>query len=335
MRAVQFLGNKQFRISEVEMPQISSDELLLKVKYTGICGSDIHVYQGHMAKRNYPLIMGHEFSGEVIEAGKDAAGMFQAGDRVTVNPLVYCGKCHNCRSGIRHLCTERTFTGYTSDGGFAEYVKISAHQAYKLPEHVPLDVAAMTEPYAVGVHAINISGLNLGDNVIILGGGTIGLVIALAARSAGAGQIAISEVSEYRLEAIRRLGFTAIDSKTTNVKEAVMEMTDGIGADVAFDAAGAPVTAEQVTQVLRFRGTAVIAGLYAHPPKVDLNDLNFRELVLKGTTVYSDRDFKHAIQSMPVESLQKMISHRLPLEEVQNGFETASAAEAMKVLIAP
>jgi threonine dehydrogenase-like Zn-dependent dehydrogenase len=192
----------------------------------------------------------------------------------------------------------------------------------------------MVEPYAVGVHAVNVANIQLGDHVAILGGGTIGMMIALAARAAGAGQIVMSEISDYRLDQIQKLGFIPIDSKVSDVKEEVFKLTGGAGTDIVFDAAGVPATAALMTQLLRSKGTAVIAGLYAHAPQVDLNDLNFRELVIRGTTVYTDQDFRFALQSLPVEELLQLVSHRLPIAEGEEGFRlSAGAKEAMKVLI--
>ncbi|WP_102344747.1 zinc-dependent alcohol dehydrogenase [Bacillus sp. Marseille-P3661] len=334
MKALLLTDKKKLELSECEIPKINDDEVLIKVKYTGICGSDIHTYHGQNPNIRYPRIMGHETSGEIVEIGHGSTSNIQVGDRVTVFPLHACGQCILCKKGSEHLCRNRTFAGMTKDGAFAEYVKVHHSLVYKIEDQTPFDVAAMIEPYAVGVHAINRSNLTMGDKVVILGGGPIGLMIALAAKQAGAGLIAISEVSDYRLKKIRELGFIAIDGRETDLKEEVLNLTEGIGADIVFEAAGVPITSEQMTKVLRPEGTAVIAGLYSQFPRVDSNDVNFRELTIKGTTVYTREEFKYAIQSLPIEQLKALISHRLRIEHAAEGFQLSeSASESMKILV--
>jgi 2-desacetyl-2-hydroxyethyl bacteriochlorophyllide A dehydrogenase len=336
MKALQLIGPRQFRLTNLEKPEIDPDEVLIKVSYAGICGSDLHTFHGENKRIKYPAILGHEMSGEIVEIGAACPERFQVGDKVTINPFVPCETCPTCRSGNRHLCGNRFFYGMTKNGGFAEYMKVRWINLHRIDESVPIDVAAMSEPYAVGVHAVNRSGLKLGDKVIIIGGGPIGMMTALAARTAGAGLIAISEVSEYRLARIEELGFIAIDGREGHLREKVLEMTDGIGADIVFEAAGAQATSLQMTQILRARGTAVIVALYSRTPQVDLNDVNFRELTIKGTVVYTEEDFKHAVQTLPVEALKKLISHRLPLEAAEDAFHAAGQAEdAMKILLTP
>lgn len=334
MKALHLLGPRKFHLVELEKPHIDSDEVLIKVAYAGICGSDLHTFHGQNGRIKYPAILGHEMSGEIVETGAQCLA-FKVGDRVTINPFVACQTCHTCQSGNQHLCGNRFFYGMTKAGGFAEFMKVKAQHLHKIEDAVPLDVAAMTEPYAVGVHAVNRSGLNIGDKVVILGGGPIGLMTALAARNAGAGLVAISEISDYRLQQIRELGFMAIDAKNVDLKQKVMELTDGIGADVVFDAAGASSTSRQMTQILKTKGTAIIVGLYSGTPQVDLNDVNFRELSIKGTVVYTERDFKYAVQTLPVEDLKKLISHRMPLEAAEKAFHFAEQAHAMKILLTP
>jgi (R,R)-butanediol dehydrogenase / meso-butanediol dehydrogenase / diacetyl reductase len=334
MKALLLTDKQTLEVAEREIPFITEDEVLLKVKYTGICGSDIHTFHGQNPNIKYPRIMGHETSGEVVEVGNSSASKFKKGDRVTVFPILPCGECVLCKKGSEHLCHHRTFMGMTTDGAFAEYVKVDSNQVNKIGDHVPFDVASMIEPYAVGIHAIKRSNLTMGDKVIILGGGTIGLMIALAAKQAGAGLIAISEVSDYRLKQIQDLGFIAIDGRKTDLKEEVLNITEDIGADIVFEAAGVPITSEQMTKVLRPEGTAVIVGLYSHSPKVDSNDVNFRELTIKGTSVYTREEFRYAIQSLPIEQIKQLISHRLPIEKALEGFQLSeSASESMKILV--
>jgi 2-desacetyl-2-hydroxyethyl bacteriochlorophyllide A dehydrogenase len=321
---------------EKPVPVPQKDELLIKIAYAGICGSDIHIRHGKNPRVQYPIVMGHEFSGEIVKVGAEVTG-WQVGDQVVANPLISCNICDACTRGHWHVCKKLGLTGIDVDGAFAEYVTIRSSQAMKVPEGVPLDIAALAEPLAVGVHAVDRGGVRLGNNVAILGGGTIGLMVALAAKIVGARRIIIIEVSDYRLSMIKQMGFTAIDAKNSNVRQEVLEYTGGNGADVVFEAAAAPATSAQMTGLLRIRGTAVMVGVHRQLVGIDMQDVNLRELTILGSRVYEAANFVTAVELLPsIVELGKVATHRLRLEEIDAAFAAAeSGQDSLKVLLHP
>ncbi|WP_080872553.1 zinc-dependent alcohol dehydrogenase [Oceanobacillus timonensis] len=334
MKALHLIRNETFVLKETPVPQIVEDEMLIKVAYTGICGSDLSIRAGKNPRVTYPLIMGHELSGEVVEMGSACTGEIRLGDAVTVNPLLSCGQCELCMQGWTHLCRNFGLYGIDVDGAFADYIKVKGRHVHKVPDEVSLDTAALTEPFAVGIHAVERSHLTIGDKVFVLGGGPIGLMVALAARAAGAELVAVSEMSDDRLHIIRELGFIAIDAKKYRLLDKVHDLTNGMGADIVFDAAAVKKTSAQMTSILRTRGTAVIVGLQREPVPVDLGDVNLRELKVLGTMVYTNKSFRTAVKRLPeTKELQKLISHKLPLEKFEEGFSSAISKNGMKILL--
>ncbi len=336
IKAVSLVEPLKLQIIEKPVPVPQKDELLIKVAYAGICGSDVHIRHGKNPRVQYPLVMGHEFSGEIAKVGEKVTG-WQVGDRIVANPLISCGICDACTRGHWHVCKKLGLTGIDIDGAFAEYVTIRSSQAIKIPAGVPLDIAALAEPLAVGVHAVERGRVRLGDNVAILGGGPIGLMVALAAKIAGARRIMIIEVSDFRLSMIKQLGFTAIDAKNGDARQAVLEYTGGNGADVVFEAAAAPATSAQMTEILRIRGTAVMVGVHRQLVGIDMQDVNLRELTILGTRVYESANFVTAVELLPaIAELGAVATHRLRLDEIDAAFAAAeSGRDSLKVLLHP
>ncbi|MGI6225657.1 MAG: zinc-dependent alcohol dehydrogenase [Peptococcales bacterium] len=336
MKAVKITSPGKLELVNEAMPVIKENEALVKVSFGGICGSDLHIYHGKHERAKYPVIMCHEFSGEIVTLGEDVKGSWAIGDKVAVNPLIWCGICDPCTQGNTHVCNKLGLIGIDIDGAFAQYVKVKESQMVRLPDGLDMDTAALAEPLAVGVHAVVRSNLKVGDKVVILGGGPIGLMLAFAAQAAGAGLIAISEISEFRLKKAEELGFKTINARE-KVKEKVMSMTNGIGADIVFEAAAAPITTEQMTGLLRTRGTAMIVGVHRQLVGTDLRDVNLRELNIRGTRVYTQRDFETAVNLLPkLKDITNVITHRIPLEECEFGFQAAVAGkDSLKVLIKP
>lgn len=337
MKALKITAPGKLEMENVPLPEIDPGEVLLRVGFGGICGSDVHIYHGKNPRVKYPLVMGHEMSGEITDVGARCGQSWKAGDRVVVYPLISCGACDPCRRGNLHVCERLGLIGIDTDGAFAEYVKARPSQLVRIPEGMGLDMAALAEPFAVGVHAVNRSGIKVGDRVVVLGGGPIGLMVALAARAAGAGMVAVGEVSRFRLEKAAKMGFETINPMNQNIREKVLEMTGGTGADVVFEAAAAAPTSAQMTGLLRTRGTAVIVGVHRQPVNVDLQDVNLRELYILGTRVYTDSDFKAAVNLMPrIRELEEVVTHRIPLGAAREGFDAMiSAGESLKILLEP
>ena len=337
MKALKIPAPGKLEMQTVPLPDTRPGEILLRVGYGGICGSDVHIYHGKNPRVKYPLVMGHEMSGWVADVGGECGPDWKAGDQVAVNPLLWCGACDPCRRGYTHVCQKLGLIGIDTDGAFAEYVKVRPSQLIRVPEGMGLDAAALAEPLAVGVHAVNCSGAQAGDRGVVLGGGPIGLMVALAARAAGAEMVAVGEVSPFRLGKAGKMGFKTLDPQNGSVKEQVLDITRGAGADVVFEAAAAAATSAQMTGLLRTRGTAVVVGVHRQLAQVDLQDVNLRELHILGSRVYTPNDFKTAVSLMPqLSELREVITHRLPLEAAQSGFDAAMASgESLKVLLKP
>ncbi|KJS80736.1 MAG: hypothetical protein JM58_18370 [Peptococcaceae bacterium BICA1-8] len=337
MKTLQLVEPEHFKIVQMEVPQLSKDEILIKVHYVGICGSDIHIFHGKNPRVKYPIILGHEFFGEIAEISKNTCTELKVGDLVTVNPVISCGTCEPCQNNRRNVCRKFGLYGIDIDGGFSEYMKVGINHVIKLPAGLTSDLSALAEPFAVGVHAVNRSGIKVGSKVLILGGGPIGLIVAFAAKAAGAGLIIISEVVDYRLEIAKSIGFTTIDSKTTDLRKVVNELTDSNGMDIVFEAAAASGTSLNMTSYLKPSGTAVMVGLHREPVLADFRDVNLREINIIGTMLYSEEDFKAAVKMLSqIENLNKLISHRFSLEEYNEAFKTIMQDKAaMKVLVTP
>lgn len=336
MRAGRYLGEKMIEVEELEVPTLHEGEVLLQVSYAGICGTDMMIYYGKHPRAKAPLVMGHEFSGVIVSMNGDIP--FQLGERVVVEPTLHCGNCDACLAGQTQVCRTLRLIGIDYHGGFAEYVKVPFQRLHRIPKELSDSHAAVTEPLAVAVHTVRRSNLKVGDNAVILGGGPIGLLIGLVAREAGAGQIIVSDISPYRLEKARELGFTVVDAKKENVCEVVATLTNKVGADVVFEVAGTQVTAKQMIETIRTQGQIVVVSLFKQPPSVDLAAMHFREISLMTTRCYSRADFQTAIQFMANGRIDvsPIISHELSLEQIAEGFILMeNPDDSLKVLIKP
>jgi (R,R)-butanediol dehydrogenase / meso-butanediol dehydrogenase / diacetyl reductase len=337
MKSAVWHGPHDVRFGDVGMPSPEEGEVLIKVSHAGICGSDLSIYRGKHWRAKPPLIMGHEFSGSIAEVGSSEPG-FRPGDPVVVEPLLPCGECYMCQSGAYHACKNLKLIGIDVDGAFAEYVKAPAHRVYKVPEAVSPAQAALVEPTAVAVHAVKRSRLKLGDKAVVLGAGPIGLLVAQVARVVTSRPVEVVEIGDWRLERARELGFDPIDAKVVDPQKEVLERTEGRGADVLFDAAGAASTAMQQPMLTRIHGQVVMVAMPKEPLPVDLTAFALREIELIGVKVYDRSDYDAAISLVADRrvNVEALISHVLPLEQAQEGLELAlQASEAMKVLIKP
>lgn len=294
MQSIQYRGAKEVVVGERSRPEAGSGEVLIKVAYAGVCGSDMIIYQGVHPRAKAPLIMGHEFSG-VVEKGN---GAFPEGMPVTVYPLLSCGCCDPCRNGYPHVCNTLRLIGIDCDGGMAEYVKVPANTVHPLPVDFPLKLGAFVEPVAVGVHAVSRSGYKPGDTAVVYGAGPIGFCVASSLRYFGASQILVVETNPHRLDVARQLGFTVIDPTREDIRAKILEYTHEHNADLAFDCAAHPSVQGSILDILRVQGTGIVVGSYKKPAEVDLLKIEFKELTLIGTRVYTPRDFGIAIQML-------------------------------------
>jgi 2-desacetyl-2-hydroxyethyl bacteriochlorophyllide A dehydrogenase len=336
MKAGLYISEKNIEVGSMEKPTLNQGEALIKVSAAGICGTDMMIYFGKHPRAKAPLAMGHEFSGVIEEINGES--IFKIGDRIVVEPTISCGKCDACLSGNSHVCKTLGLIGIDFHGGFAEYVAVPLHRLHKIPDTLSDDHAALAEPVAVGIHTVRRSNMKVGDTVVVLGAGPIGLLIALTAKIAGADKIYISDISPYRLGKAEELGFIALNGNEVDVVKEVLEETNGVGADIVFEVAGNNLTANQMIHACRTQGQIVVVSVYKQPPTIDLAAMHFRELSLTTTRCYSHSDFATAISMMASGQIDvtPFISHQLSLDEIEKGFQLMmNPDESLKILIQP
>ncbi len=333
MRAMFYEGARSFRAGAAPVPVPGPGEALLRVRRVGICGTDLHIFQGHLDHR-VPRggILGHETVAEVVEAA--AASGFRTGDRVIVEPLEFCGRCRACTMGAPYLCYSLKVLGVDLPGGLQQYWAVPAARLLRVPDALPDDHAALLEPLAVATHDVRRAEVKPGDAVLVFGGGPIGALIAMVCRHRGA-RVAVAEVNRFRLEMLRGLGLTTVGPDADVVKWA-NEWTGGEGVDVAFEVTGNPAAVRPVTDVVRVLGTVSIVAIHAEPVPVNLYQMFARELVMHGSRLYAREDWEEAIRLAAAGSvtLAPLVSRKIPLESLAEGMELAlGGGPVMKVLI--
>lgn len=320
-------------VRDVARPEVGPDEALVRVGFAGICGTDLHLWKGEHPTAVVPVVPGHEFAGTLAAA----CGALPAGTPVVVYPLLTCQTCRACREGLSHVCENLRVLGVHQDGAFAEYVKVPAANLLPLPAGLALRDAALIEPVAVAVHVVSRSPLRVGDTVLVIGAGPIGLLVGLVARLQGAAQVCISEVNPHRLRLAKDLGFVAIDSAAADVAREVRGMTDGAGADVVFETAGVPPAAAQMVKAVRGRGTIVLVGIHGAPAPLDLTGCVLSELTLIGSRVYTRVDYARAVRLVASGQVKGdgLVTGVLELAEIPRGFASlmTPGSPEVKVLV--
>jgi 2-desacetyl-2-hydroxyethyl bacteriochlorophyllide A dehydrogenase len=308
--------------------------VLIKVAYAGICGSDLAIVAGKHPRATAPLVMGHEFAGTIAALPPGLETGLQVGDRVTVYPLLWCGECYVCQMGLPHVCRNLRLIGIDRDGAFAEYVLAAADTLFKLPDSLTDREGALVEPLAVCIHGASMSRLQVGDTVVVTGAGPIGLLMALVARAAGAARVVMTEVAPARIKAAQDMGFTVVDAGQPDLVDRVRELTGGRGGDIVFEATGHPSVGPYLLELVRIRGQILQLGIFKEPIPIDLRALNFHEVDLIGSRVYTTEDYHRAISLAAQKKidLSPMISEVLPLSEAVNGFRAAQAGSTLKVI---
>ena len=337
MKASRFLGNKTFAVTDLPTPHAGPGELVLRNQVCGVCGTDVHIYHGEpgSADVNPPVVLGHEYSGEVVEVGEGVTG-FAVGDHVTVDPNIYCGHCAYCQNGKKQLCPSMEAIGVTRDGGFAQYSRIPASQAFKLEPTVPWEAAAMAEPLACCLHGIDLAGIQVGDKVCVVGGGAIGLLMVQLAKLSGASQIVLSEPNEKRRQVGLQLGANAaLDPTRPDAQEAFAQVLDG-GANVVIECVG---NVSAVKSAFQFAGKGATVLLFS-VPKVDatfdlpLFDVYKKELTIKGSFVNPDTHARAValINSGKVD-FDPIITHRFTLDQLPEAIAMQMSDASIKVVV--
>lgn len=324
MKAIVYHGTKDVRYEEVDdIIDIKDNEILIKVCYAGICGSDLNIYQGVHPRAKAPLILGHEFSGYVVKGNQT----FPEGKKVTVRPLISCHCCSACESGNSHVCKNLKLYGIDCAGGMAEYVKVDSSKVHLLPDDLPMDLGAFVEPLAVAVHAVNRVNFKIGDTCVIFGAGTIGLNVASVLKLGGAKQVILVETNPFRVNLAQELGFIVLNPLEVNVLETVFNFTKQIGADIVFDCAAHPLVAIQLTDIVKPQGTIEIVGSYKKPAEIKLLDIEFKELNIIGTRVYTKKDFDTAIELIQKDFPYKKLISIFPPEHALDSFNGLLSGE--------
>src|SRR5688572_17642102 len=280
MKASFYRGKGRFESGSLPMPEPAAGEALLRVRRVGICGTDLHIFQGHLDHRvPHGGIIGHETFADVVSA--PASSGFAEGDRVVVEPVQFCGTCRACRMGATYLCYQLKVLGVDVTGGMQEYWAVPAARLLKLPDSVSDHDAALIEPLAVATHDVARAEVKADDRVVVFGGGPIGTLIALVSRHRGA-RVKVVEINPHRIEMLRRLGLETI-GPDDDVLAVVNDWTDGTGADVAFEVSGSAAAARLVTDVVRVWGTVSIIAIHSEPVPVHLYSMFARELRMHGS----------------------------------------------------
>lgn len=328
-------GKIEFRA--VPVPKPEAGQVLVKIKKIGVCGSDIHVYHGKHPFTKYPVTQGHEVSAQVVALGEDVDGLVP-GQKVTIEPQVFCGKCYPCTHGKYNLCEELKVMGFQTTGTASEYFAVDVSKVTLLPENMTYNEGAMIEPLAVTVHAAKHFKELQGAKVAVLGCGPIGILLAQSCKAMGADQVLITDISDYRLQLAKQCGVDfAVNTKSQNFGEAMVECFGPNKADVIYDCAGNDITMGQAIQYARKGSKIVLVAVYAGMANVDLAVLNDHELDLDTTMMYRHEDYLDAIRFVGEGKIQlkPLMSKHFAFKDYLEAYKyiDANRETTMKVLI--
>nr|WP_275983199.1 alcohol dehydrogenase catalytic domain-containing protein [Propionivibrio soli] len=312
-------------------------EVQIRVRQIGICGSDIHVWHGSHPFTPYPVIQGHEFMGTVEAIGPGVDTPPPLGAKVTALPQIVCGQCNPCRKGRFNICENLRVRGFQADGCGRELYNIPAERLVILPDDFTADQGAFVEPVSVAVHACKRAGDLAGRNVVVLGAGTIGNLIAQVAKARGAAKVLITDVADYRLDVARRCG---VDHAVNTSRESLEDATEAAfgpgGFDLAFEAAGVEASLRSVVKAIEKGGLVLIVGVYGKPPVVDMSIVGEHEIVLAGSMMYWREDWEAAVQLLASSvSIAPLVSRHLPFDEWPDAYRfiDANGPSIMKVMV--
>lgn len=343
MQALLLSEYKHLELTDIPQPEIGPSDLLIRVKACGICGSDVHGFDGSTGRRIPPIVMGHEAAG-VVERTGAAVTRFQPGDRVTFDSTVYCGECFFCLRGQQNLCDNRQVLGVSCNefrryGAFAEYVSVPERILYKIPDNVPFAHAAMIEAISVAVHAVSITPIVLNDAAVVVGTGMIGLLVVQALKLSGCGRVIAIDVDDAKLKAALELGADhVINSQSQNAKAEVLALTQGRGADVAIEAVGATNPIATAIDCVRKGGAVTLVGNVSPTVQIPLQAVVSRQIKLIGSCA-SAGEYPTCLELLSSGAIrvESMITAQSPLTEGARWFERLYSKEPnlMKVILEP
>lgn len=336
MKAAFCTGKETIEVRETEIPKLGPGEVLLRVRACGICGTDLHFYNGALpGVATVPP--GHEFCGEVVEVGEGVSGI-QPGDRVAVEPVKSCRECPYCRTGRYHLCARRVLLGTFLPGGMAQYVCVPSYTLYPLPDELDWEVGALAEPLAVAVHGLHIVDMAIGERVLVMGSGAIGVLSILAARAAGAAEVIATYRHDHQGQAALAVGAHRVvkDSEAVGLEKDEIDL-------VVETVGGAAPTLSQAVGIVRPGGRVSVLGLFTQPAQMNALGLMLKEVKMAGGITYcqpglhSDFETALAILAAHPDTARKIITHRFPLDQTAQAFATAAdkSTGAVKVQVSP
>jgi 2-desacetyl-2-hydroxyethyl bacteriochlorophyllide A dehydrogenase len=340
MKAAVFYGNKKIVTEDRPLRDLKENEVLVRVKAAGICGTDVHIYHGEAgsAEVHPPVILGHEFAG-IVEAVGDAVTLVRVGDHVALDPNMYCGSCLPCRMGRKQNCEHLYALGVNADGGFAEYCISPESQCFVVDSDLDFKVAAMAEPLSCVIHGIDNAAIKAGQSVLVIGGGTIGLLMVQMAKLSGASHVLLSEPIEMRRKIGLEVGADAtIDPLKEDVPERIREILGRDGVDVVIECVGRPFAVEQAFAAAGFRGTIL---LFSVPRTTDtvplpLFDVYKKELNIVGSMINPDT-FQRAVNLLNAKALKvdRLITHSFDVEHLEDAILMQMSSESIKVILEP
>ncbi|RDW89792.1 uncharacterized protein DSM5745_01567 [Aspergillus mulundensis] len=336
VKALRFHGPQDIRVDQIEEPVCGKGQVKLRNTYCGICGSDLHEYTAgpvlipkgahHITKATAPVVMGHEFGGIIEEVGEGVTNL-KPGQKAVVRPTIFDRKCPPCKLGYEYCCDNIGFVGLSGyGGGFAEKIVAPAEHFYPIPDNVAPESIALIEPLAVAWHAVNLSPFKEGDNVLVVGGGPLGLSILQVLKMRGANFTIVAELTETRKKSAKYFGATHIlDPREVDIPQNVRGLTDGIGADVVFDTAGVEKALDGAIGACRVHGTVVNVAVWEKKPQIKVNEMMYHEVKYLGSALYDEQSFRDTIDAISKGLLkpEPMITDKIKLEDVvEKGFKT-------------
>jgi 2-desacetyl-2-hydroxyethyl bacteriochlorophyllide A dehydrogenase len=341
MKGLMINGFKDIELKKnIPIPELSDGEVLIKVKYAGICGSDLHHYHNPKAPiSGKPTIFGHEFVGFVIASAMQCANEYQVGDFVTAIPYSSCNHCDYCMNGRKSLCDEQVFLGVTTNGVYTEYVKVDGHNVFKFDEGVDKKIATLCEPLAVAIYDVKRSGLSAGQSVFISGGGPIGILIGMIAKLSGAANIVFSEININRIQYLRDIGYTVYNPMQCDVVEEAIKSNKSKKFDISFEVSGAQPSYDVSFRVLKKGGRFMPVALTSSPRSISMFDVTRSQVEIIGINLYEEIDFKRALEIINNGKLNgelsSLITDVFSLEKAKEAYLFAGNPEGkhIKVII--
>ncbi|EPL6455586.1 MULTISPECIES: L-threonine 3-dehydrogenase [Providencia] len=324
-------------MTDVPKPELGHNDVMIKIRKTAICGTDVHIYNWDEWSQKtipVPMVVGHEYIGEIVAIGQEVKG-FKIGDRVSGEGHITCGHCRNCRGGRTHLCRNTIGVGVNREGCFAEYLVIPAFNAFKIPDNIPDEIAAIFDPFGNAVHTALSFDL-VGEDVLVSGAGPIGIMAAAVCRHVGARHVVITDVNDYRLELAKKMGVSrAVNVSRENLKDVMNELGMKEGFDVALEVSGAPAAFQSMLDTMNHGGRIALLGIPPASMATDWSQVIFKGLFIKG--IYGREMFetwyKMATLIQSGLDLSPIITHQFSIDDFQKGFDVMCSGQSGKVIL--